>query len=91
MDIKFRCNETGESLVAKAGRETKKYLKMLGSDDMLYSGFLYDKPILAKAIEDYVGCVKKLRKIETEGLLEEFAQTTKDIMPSRQMPKLWKH
>lgn len=80
MDIKFRCNETGESLVAKAGRETKKYLKMLGSDDMLYTGFLYDKPILAKAIEDYVGCVKKIRKIETEGLLEEFAQTTKRLI-----------
>lgn len=80
MDIKFRCNETGDSLVAKAGRETKKYLKMLGSDDMLYTGFLYDKPILAKAIEDYVGCVKKIRKIETEGLLEEFAQTTKRLI-----------
>ena len=80
MDIKFRCNETGESLVAKAGRETKKYLKMLGSDDMLYTGFLYDKPILAKAIEDYVGCVKKIRKIETDGLLEEFAQTTKRLI-----------
>ena len=80
MDIKFRCNETGESLVPKAGRETKKYLKMLGSDDMLYTGFLYDKPILAKAIEDYVGCVKKIRKIETEGLLEEFAQTTKRLI-----------
>ena len=80
MDIKFRCNETGASLVAKAGRETKKYLKMLGSDDILYTGFLYNKPILAKAIEDYVGCVKKLRKIETEGLLEEFAQTTKRLI-----------
>lgn len=80
MDIKFRCNETGDSLVAKAGRETKKYLKMLGSDDILYTGFLYNKPILAKAIEDYVGCVKKLRKIETEGLLEEFAQTTKRLI-----------
>jgi len=80
MDIKLRCNETGDSLVAKAGRDTKKYLKLLGSDDMLYMGFMQGKPVLAKAIEDYVGCVKKLRKIEADGLLEEFAQVTKRLI-----------
>ena len=80
MDIRLISKETAESLIEKADRDTKKYLRMLGSDDMLYTGFMQGKPILAKAIEDYVSCVKKIRKIEADGLLEEFAQVTKRLI-----------
>ena len=72
MDIKLRCNETADSLIAKAGRETKKYLKILSSDKDFCKAFVESKPRLALAIATYVACVKKLKNIENTGVLKEF-------------------
>lgn len=80
MDIRYAINEDATTLINKAGRETKKFLEMLGSEDALYAGFMAGKPELAAAILDYVSCVKRLKKIEADGLLKEFAEISKKLI-----------
>ncbi len=80
MDIKLRSTETAESLIAKAGRETKKYLKILSSDEDFCKAFVECKPRLALAIATYVACVKKLKNIENTGVLKEFTEASKNLI-----------
>ena len=80
MDIRYAINEDATTLINKAGRETKKFLEMLGSEDALYAEFMAGKPELAAAILEYVSCVKRLKKIEADGLLQEFAEISKKLI-----------
>lgn len=80
MDIRLRSTETADSLVAKAGRETKKNLKLLSSGEGICKDFVDGKPRLALAMENYVACVKKLEKVETDGLLKEFTEAFKNLI-----------
>ncbi len=80
MDIKFRKGETADSLIGKAGRDTKKFLEMLSSGDELYTKFINEKPDLAAAITDYVSCVKRLKAVNADGLLGEFSEVSKRLI-----------
>ncbi len=80
MDITYRANETAESLILKAGRETKKNLESLKLNAELFKAFTESKPELAQAIDDYIKCVKKLKTIETDGLLKEFTEVSKRLI-----------
>lgn len=80
MDIKLRSTETADSLIAKAGRETKKYLKILSSDEDFCKAFVNGKPRLALAIANYIACVRKLKRVENDGLLKEFTETSKNLI-----------
>ena len=80
MDIRLISKETAESLIAKAGRETKRYLKILSSDEDFCKAFLNSKPRLALAIANYVACVKKLKNVENDGVLKEFTEASKNLI-----------
>ena len=80
MDIRLISTETAESLIAKAGRETKKYLRILSSDEDFCKAFVNSKPRLALAIEAYVSWEKKLKKTENNGVLKEFTSAFKNLI-----------
>ena len=60
MDIRLINKETAESLISKAYRETKKYLKILNtSEDEMFKVFMDKKPALVKAAKDYIRFTNK--------------------------------
>lgn len=80
MDIKLISTETAESLIAKAGREIKKYLKILSSEEDFCKDFVNSKPRLALAIETYVSCVKRIKNVENNGWLKVFTEASKNLI-----------
>lgn len=80
MDIRLISTETADSLVAKAGRETKKNLKLLSSGEGICKEFVDSKPRLVLAMANYIACVKKLKNVEDDGLLKEFTEAFKNLI-----------
>lgn len=81
MDIRLINKETAESLISKAYRETKKYLKILNtSEDEMFKVFMDKKPALVKAAKDYIRFTNKFSSNEVDDVLEEFTVLSKNLI-----------
>lgn len=83
MKILNKRTETAESLVAKAKRNILKDLRDLSNNrSELYEQFRELNPDLSQAVKNYCTIYKKLEKIESEGLLQEFSVASKNLISS---------
>ena len=81
MDIRLINRETAESLISKAYRETKKFLKILNtSEDEMFKLFMDKKPALVKAAKDYIRFTNKFSPNEVDDVLEEFTVLSKNLI-----------
>ncbi len=80
MDIKYHFRESAESLIAKAFRENKGIFEILLSGNAVYKEFMAEKSDLVDVIADYMSCVRKAKKIETDGLLKGFSDVSKRLI-----------
>lgn len=82
MEIKYRKNETAESLINRGKNSLTRHLNTLakGHGDV-YEKFREYSPEFAYAVKNYVGVYKKLKKDDSDtGLQKEFDAATKSLI-----------
>ena len=84
MEIKYRKNETAESLINRAKKNVIKNLNTLAKGEgEVYEKFREYNPQFSAAVKNYCGIYKKLAKnAEDTGLLEEFDLASRNLIKS---------